>query len=520
MPGPLDSILETIGRTPVVRINQLAPAHVKLYVKIEAFNPMGSVKDRLALGVIEDAERDGLLPGQTVIEATSGNTGIGLAMVCAQKGYPLVVDDGGELQRRAAQDDALPRREGGAHARGAEGQRHAREGGRARRDARLVPVPPVRERGQRGHALPHHRARDPRATSTGERLDYCVTGYGTGGTLKGVARVLQGASARDTQSWSASPTTRRSSPAASRSRAAPTARRRQPPELPPAPDAGLDARTSSRSSTEDARGDEARRPDPRRSSGADALRCRASSRSGRASSAASPAARRSRARCRCAPSAPPGSTLLCMLPDTGERYLSTPLFADVPREMTDEELAIARSTPNYRFDVAARRPRRPRRRGRAGAREPRGRRRSSTQVVGDRDAAGRDVRARVVRVLLVGAQAVRRVRDPVPLDRPRLGRVPARRPRRQDPRRAPRDASASPTIPQIFVGGELIGGAPSPSMPSRKAACRSCSQPTASRSTAASARRLRVPAELAAPALRRGYSGPSAPEPSSHGSNS
>src|SRR6202140_682327 len=83
-----DSILETIGRTPVVRIKKLAPAHVALYVKIEAFNPMGSVKDRLALGIIEDAERAGQLkPGQTVVEATSGNTGIGFAMGGAQKGY-------------------------------------------------------------------------------------------------------------------------------------------------------------------------------------------------------------------------------------------------------------------------------------------------------------------------------------------------------------------------------------------------------------------------------------------------
>src|SRR3984957_9036517 len=86
------NILETIGNTPVVRINKLAPADVNVFVKIEAFNPLGSVKDRLALGVIEDAERKGLLkPGQTVVEATSGNTGIGLAMVCAQKGYPLVL---------------------------------------------------------------------------------------------------------------------------------------------------------------------------------------------------------------------------------------------------------------------------------------------------------------------------------------------------------------------------------------------------------------------------------------------
>src|SRR5213082_2601276 len=86
------NILETVGNTPVVKINKLAPAGVNLFVKIEAFNPLGSVKDRLALGVIEDAEKSGALkPGQTVIEATSGNTGIGLAMVCAAKGYPLVV---------------------------------------------------------------------------------------------------------------------------------------------------------------------------------------------------------------------------------------------------------------------------------------------------------------------------------------------------------------------------------------------------------------------------------------------
>src|SRR3978361_406872 len=86
------SIVETIGNTPVVRINRLAPQGVNLFVKIEAFNPLGSVKDRLALGVIEAAEKSGeLKPGQTVIEATSGNTGIGLAMVCAQKGYPLVL---------------------------------------------------------------------------------------------------------------------------------------------------------------------------------------------------------------------------------------------------------------------------------------------------------------------------------------------------------------------------------------------------------------------------------------------
>src|SRR5436189_2664590 len=97
------SILETVGNTPVVRINNLAPPEINLYVKIEAFNPLGSVKDRLALGVIEAAEQSGALkPGQTVIEATSGNTGIGLAMVCAAKGYPLVLvmPDSFSVERR------------------------------------------------------------------------------------------------------------------------------------------------------------------------------------------------------------------------------------------------------------------------------------------------------------------------------------------------------------------------------------------------------------------------------------
>src|ERR1700757_4788884 len=87
-----DNILGTVGNPPIVRINKLAPDGVNLFVKVEAFNPLGSVKDRLALGIIEDAEKRGeLKPGQTVVEATSGNTGIGLAMVCARKGYPLVV---------------------------------------------------------------------------------------------------------------------------------------------------------------------------------------------------------------------------------------------------------------------------------------------------------------------------------------------------------------------------------------------------------------------------------------------
>ena len=98
-----DSIIDTIGNTPCIRINKLAPKGVRLYVKVEAFNPAASVKDRLAISIIEEAEKRGdLKPGQTVVEATSGNTGIGLAMVCATKGYPLVVTmaDSFSIERR------------------------------------------------------------------------------------------------------------------------------------------------------------------------------------------------------------------------------------------------------------------------------------------------------------------------------------------------------------------------------------------------------------------------------------
>ena len=157
-----DSILETIGHTPVVRIKKLAPAHVNLYVKIEAFNPMGSVKDRLALGVIEDAERSGALkPGQTVIEATSGNTGIGLAMVCAEKGYPLVVTmaENFSVERRklmrflGARVVLTP-----AALKGSGMLAKAVELAQA---ARLVPVPAIRKRSKCRCAFAHHRAGDP-----------------------------------------------------------------------------------------------------------------------------------------------------------------------------------------------------------------------------------------------------------------------------------------------------------------------------------------------------------------------
>src|SRR5580698_4723732 len=184
------SILDTVGHTPVVRINHLAPPDQNLYVKIEAFNPMGSVKDRLALGVIEDAERSGKLkPGQTVVEATSGNTGIGLAMVCAQKGYPLVVTmaEPFSVERRklmrflGAKVIITP-----AAARGF---------GMVAKALELADAHGwflTRQFENEANADMHSRttAKEILDDFEGERLDYWVTGFGTGGTLKGVSRVL------------------------------------------------------------------------------------------------------------------------------------------------------------------------------------------------------------------------------------------------------------------------------------------------------------------------------------------
>src|SRR5215217_6788021 len=184
------NILETVGNTPVVKINKLAPPGVDLYVKIEAFNPLGSVKDRLALGVIEDGERTGALkPGQTVVEATSGNTGIGLAMVCAAKGYPLVVTmaESFSQERRklmrflGAKVVLTPAPAGGT--------------GMVKKAVALSQKHGwfmTRQFENEANADFHSSttAQEILKDFSGQRLDYWVSGIGTGGTLKGVARVL------------------------------------------------------------------------------------------------------------------------------------------------------------------------------------------------------------------------------------------------------------------------------------------------------------------------------------------
>src|SRR6201985_3643082 len=186
-----DSILGTVGHTPVVRINRLAPEGVNLYVKIEAFNPLGSVKDRLALGVIEAAEESGeLKPGQTVIEATSGNTGIGLAMVCAQKGYPLVVT---MAEQFSVERRRLMRFLGAKVVLTPQAGRGMAMVTKAIELARTHGWFLTRQFENEANADMHSRttAREIVEDFAGERLGYWVAGFCTWGTLKGVGRVLR-----------------------------------------------------------------------------------------------------------------------------------------------------------------------------------------------------------------------------------------------------------------------------------------------------------------------------------------
>ncbi|MBW8075974.1 MULTISPECIES: cysteine synthase A [Metallibacterium] len=187
----LSSITDTIGRTPVVRINRLAPEGVEMYVKVESFNPGGSVKDRLALAVILDAERSGeLKPGQTVVEATSGNTGIALAMVCAARGYPFVafMTETFSIERRklmrayGAKVILTPAAERGS------GMVRRAQAFATRHGAFLArqfenPANPAWHRNTTAAEILQDFA--------GRRLDYFVSGWGTGGTLTGVGQMLK-----------------------------------------------------------------------------------------------------------------------------------------------------------------------------------------------------------------------------------------------------------------------------------------------------------------------------------------
>ncbi|HNP34557.1 MAG TPA: cysteine synthase A [Woeseiaceae bacterium] len=188
-----NNILETIGHTPIVRLNRMAPKNVTVYVKVESFNPMSSVKDRLAIAIIVDAERKGLLkPGQTVVEATSGNTGIALAMVCAAKGYPFVATmaESFSIERRkimrglGAKVILTPAAERGIGMVKKAEELAAKHGWFLARQFENPANPDY-----------HASTTGPEILSdfAGKRLDYWVTGYGTGGTMSGAGRTLKAA---------------------------------------------------------------------------------------------------------------------------------------------------------------------------------------------------------------------------------------------------------------------------------------------------------------------------------------
>jgi cysteine synthase len=302
-----ENILGTIGKTPIVRINRLAPRHVTMYVKCEFFNPLGSVKDRLAIAIIEDAERRGTLePGQTVIEATSGNTGIALAMVCAAKGYPFVavMADSFSIERRkimrmlGAKVILTP-----AAGRGQAMVVKARE--LAEKHGWFL----ARQFDNEANPAYHRNTTGPEILQdfAGKRLDYFVSGWGTGGTLTGVGEMLRLARP-DTQVIAAEPA------AAALLAGKPFTPHKIQGWTPDFLPGVLSREVSHRIVTvTDAEAIENSRALARQ----EGIFC------GISSGATFAAA------LKVAAEADNGAVILAMLPDTGERYLSTPLFEGI-----------------------------------------------------------------------------------------------------------------------------------------------------------------------------------------------
>jgi cysteine synthase A len=446
-----ESILDTIGHTPIVKLAKLAPSNVSVYAKIESFNPGGSVKDRLALAVIEDAERSGALkPGQTVIEATSGNTGIGLAMVCARKGYPLVIvmAENFSIERRrlmrflGAKVVLTPAADKGS--------------GMLAKAVELAEAHGwflTRQFENEANADIHSRttAQEILADFENERLDYWVTTFGTGGTLKGVARALK----------KARPEIKIVAAEADNSRVLGSGIPQPPPNGPlttshpsfrPHPIQGTGADFISKLTQDvlDAHWIDEIMP----VNGGDALRLSRELATQEGIFAGISAGAAVAAALQVAKTAPDGARILCMLPDTGERYLSTPLFDDVPVDMTEEEDAISRSTPLCRFDLP--RPPPPAAATAAAPVDPEAARFVASALA--------DAQQPVVMFALEWCEfcwAVRKLFKAyaipyrsVDLDSMAYqkddwgGRI----------RNAVRAHTGMQTIPQIFIGGELIGG--------------------------------------------------------------
>ncbi|RCW77973.1 PLP-dependent cysteine synthase family protein [Phyllobacterium bourgognense] len=342
-----DSILDTVGDTPVIRINNLAPDHAKIYVKAEFFNPASSVKDRLALNIIEEAERNGTLkPGQTVVEATSGNTGIGLAMVCAQKGYPLVVTmaDSFSIERRklmrmlGAKVVLTPRAQKGF--------------GMYRKAVELAEMNGwflARQFETEANADIHEAttAREIINDFAGSRLDYFVTGYGTGGTVAGVGRVLRRERPETRIVLSEPANAQLLGSGKAQERGAGNAPAASHPAFEPHPIQGWTPDFIPfvlQEAIDDSFYDQVVPiPGPEGIKWARALAQKEGIFTGISGGATFAVAHR------IAETAPAGSVILCMLPDTGERYMTTPLFEGIEAEMDDEETALSRSTPGYQF---------------------------------------------------------------------------------------------------------------------------------------------------------------------------
>jgi cysteine synthase len=346
-----NSILETVGRTPVVKINKLAPEGINLFVKVEAFNPLGSVKDRLALGVIEAAEKSGALkPGQTVVEATSGNTGIGLAMVCAAKGYPLVITmaESFSVERRK-----LMRFLGAKVVLTPAAERGMGMVLKAQELAKAHGWFMTRQFENEANPEMHSRttAREIVDDFKGEKLDYWVTGFGTGGTLAGVSRVLR-KERPDTKIIVCEP-------ADAAMLSSGIGQKRNPdgspaeahPSFNPHPMQGWSPDFIPRITGEavDEKGFDRIITIP----GPDGLKWSRELAQKEGIFVGITAGATFAGALEVCKTAAPGSTVLAMLPDTGERYLSTPLFADVPVDMSDEEAKISQSTPGNQMPPKA-----------------------------------------------------------------------------------------------------------------------------------------------------------------------
>jgi cysteine synthase A len=309
------NILDTIGHTPVVRINRLAPKGVEMYVKLEAFNPMGSVKDRLALGIVLDAEKRGVLkPGQTVVEATSGNTGIALAMVCAVRGYPFVsvMAESFSIERRRLMRFLGARVVLTPAPRRATGMVAATEA-LAKKHGWFM----TQQFENAANPAFHRNTTGPEVLSdfASRRLDYYVSGYGTGGTITGAGQMIRlarpdvqiistepaGASLLEGKEW------------------APHKIQGWTPDF--IPDV-LDRKVAHQNIP--VTDDEAIATSKALAT-KEGIFCGISS--GGTFAAALKVAEKAEA----------GSVILAMLPDTGERYLSTPLFADVPEGPDDAQ---------------------------------------------------------------------------------------------------------------------------------------------------------------------------------------